>query len=187
MKRLSTLLLPHVESIRSLSNLYLFVSERCDIPLGSEDSRLPDVAFTASSIYNAHYAAYQGRLNAMRSGSRFGSWIARYNNRRQWFQIDLGNKAVVIKCGIQGRYDANQWVKSYTIAYGMNGFHFRFYKEGGRTRVCLNKFILILIKWPYKRRKCCYCSYKRCSILLRRKGQLLLHPLHKPSFRSHAF
>lgn len=153
MKRLSTLLLPHVKSIRSLANFYLFVSERCDIPLGSEDSRLPDVAFTASSIYNAHYAAYQGRLNAMRSGSRFGSWIARYNNRRQWFQIDLGNKAIVIKCGIQGRYDANQWVKSYTIAYGMNGFHFRFYKEGGRTRVCLNKLILILIKWPCKRRK----------------------------------
>jgi len=116
-----------------------FVPERCDIPLGSEDGRLPDVAFTASSIYNAHYAAYQGRLNAMRSGSKFGSWIARYNNRRQWFQIDLGNKAIVIKIGIQGRYDANQWVKSYTIAYGMNGFHFRFYKEGGRTRVCLTK------------------------------------------------
>ena len=120
------------------SNSFFFVPERCDIPLGSEDGRLPDVAFTASSIYNAHYAAYQGRLNAMRSGSRFGSWIARYNNRRQWFQIDLGNKAIVIKCGIQGRYDANQWVKSYTIAYGMNGFHFRFYREGGRTRVCFD-------------------------------------------------
>jgi len=124
------------------SNSFFFVTERCDIPLGSEDGRLPDVAFTASSIYNAHYAAYQGRLNAMRSGSKFGSWIARYNNRRQWFQIDLGNKAIVIKIGIQGRYDANQWVKTYTIAYGMNGFHFRFYKEGGRTRVCLIKLIL---------------------------------------------
>lgn len=117
----------------------MFVPERCYIPLGTEDGRLPDVAFTASSIYNAHYAAYQGRLNAMRSGSRYGSWIARSNNRRQWFQIDLGNRAIVIKAGIQGRYDANQWVKSYTIAYGMNGFHFRPYKEGGRTRVCPTK------------------------------------------------
>ena len=71
----------------------------------------------------------------MRSGSKFGSWIARYNNRRQWFQVDLGNRAIVIKCATQGRYDANQWVKSYTIGYGMNGFHFRVYKEGGRTRV----------------------------------------------------
>ena len=50
------------------SNSSLFVPERCDIPLGSEDSRLPDVAFTVSSIYNA---AYQGRLNAMRSGYLF--------------------------------------------------------------------------------------------------------------------
>ena len=114
--------------------------ERCDIPLGAEDGRLPDVAFTASSIWNAHYAAFQGRLNAMRSGSRYGSWIARYNNRRQWFQIDLGNRAIIIKCSTQGRYDANQWVKSYTVSYGMNGFHFRFYKEGGRTRVCIARW-----------------------------------------------
>ena len=114
--------------------------ERCDIPLGAEDGRLPDVAFTASSIWNAHYAAFQGRLNAMRSGSRYGSWIARYNNRRQWFQIDLGNRAVIIKCVTQGRYDANQWVKSYTVSYGMNGFHFQFYKEGGRTRVCVARW-----------------------------------------------
>ena len=125
---------------------FFYFPERCDIPLGSEDGRLPDVSFTASSIYNAHYAAYQGRLNAMRSGSRYGSWIARYNNRRQWFQIDLGNRAIVIKIGIQGRYDANQWVKSFTVSYGMNGFHFRFYKEGGRTRVCettIEKFSLV--------------------------------------------
>lgn len=125
---------------------FFYFPERCDIPLGSEDGRLPDVSFTASSIYNAHYAAYQGRLNAMRSGSRYGSWIARYNNRRQWFQVDLGNRAIIIKIGIQGRYDANQWVKSFTVSYGMNGFHFRFYKEGGRTRVCettIGKFSLV--------------------------------------------
>ena len=132
-------------SNNSTIKLFYF-PERCDIPLGSEDGRLPDVSFTASSIYNAHYAAYQGRLNAMRSGSRYGSWIARYNNRRQWFQIDLGNRAIIIKIGIQGRYDANQWVKSFTVSYGMNGFHFRFYKEGGRTRVCkttIGKFSLV--------------------------------------------
>ena len=53
---------------------------------------------------------------------------------------------IVIKIGIQGRYDANQWVKSFTVSYGMNGFHFRFYKEGGRTRVCkttIGKFSLV--------------------------------------------
>ncbi|XP_068726460.1 uncharacterized protein, partial [Montipora capricornis] len=109
--------------------------ERCDIPLGMEDGRLPDVALTASSIYHTNYAAYQGRLNSMRSGAKFGSWIAKHNNKHQWFQVDLGNRAIIIKCATQGRYDANQWVSSYTIRYGMNGFHFKIYKEGGRTRV----------------------------------------------------
>ena len=100
-----------------------------------EDGRLPDVALTASSIYHTNYAAYQGRLNSMRSGAKFGSWIAKHNNKHQWFQVDLGNRAIIIKCATQGRYDANQWVSSYTIRYGMNGFHFKIYKEGGRTRV----------------------------------------------------
>ena len=111
------------------------LSERCDVPLGMEDGRLPDIALTASSIYSTSYAAYQGRLNSMRSGSKYGSWIAKYNNKNQWFQVDLGNRAIIIKCATQGRYDANQWVTSYSIRYGMNGFHFKIYKEGGRTRV----------------------------------------------------
>ncbi|XP_015757096.1 PREDICTED: uncharacterized protein LOC107336222 [Acropora digitifera] len=109
--------------------------ERCDVPLGMEDGRLPDIALTASSIYSTSYAAYQGRLNSMRSGSKYGSWIAKHNNKNQWFQVDLGNRAVIIKCATQGRYDANQWVTSYSIRYGMNGFHFKIYKEGGRTRI----------------------------------------------------
>ena len=37
--------------------------------------------------------------------------------------------------GSQGRQDANQWVKSYTLSYGMNGVDFAHYKENGRVKV----------------------------------------------------
>ena len=37
--------------------------------------------------------------------------------------------------GSQGRQDANQWVKTYTVSYGMNGVDFTQYKENRRVKV----------------------------------------------------
>ena len=36
----------------------------------------------------------------------------------------------------QGRYDANQFVKSYTVSFSVKGDKFVSYKEGRKTRVC---------------------------------------------------
>ena len=66
-------------------NCYCSVAAARDIPVGVEDGRLPDVAFSASSQWNAQYAPHQGRLNHIRSKRDFGSWIARYNNRCEIF------------------------------------------------------------------------------------------------------
>ena len=88
-------------------------------------------------MWTSNYAAYQGRLNSMRRGKWYGSWIARRNDRRQWFQVDFGTTAHLIKVGTQGRYDANQWIRSFILGYGMDGIHFRHYKEKGRTRVSI--------------------------------------------------
>ena len=46
--------------------------------------------------------------------------------------------------GSQGRQDANQWVKSYTVAYGMNGVDFAQYKENGRVKVNDDVFLLYI-------------------------------------------
>ena len=37
--------------------------------------------------------------------------------------------------GTQGRQDSNQWVKSFTLSYGMNGMDFVQYKDKGRVKV----------------------------------------------------
>ena len=42
--------------------------------------------------------------------------------------------------GSQGRQDANQWVKSYTVSYGMNGVDFTQYKENRRVKVTDDQF-----------------------------------------------
>ena len=50
-------------------------------------------------------------------------------------QIDIGSIARVKRIATQGRYDANQYVKTYTMTYGYNGAKFYSYKEGKRVRV----------------------------------------------------
>lgn len=52
--------------------------------------------------------------------------------------------------GTQGRQDANQWVKTYTVSYGMNGVDFTQYKENRRVKVTDDQFfyfILALREW----------------------------------------
>ena len=52
--------------------------------------------------------------------------------------------------GSQGRQDANQWVKTYTVSYGMNGVDFTQYKENRRVKVTDGQFfyfILALREW----------------------------------------
>ena len=37
----------------------------------------------------------------------------------------------------QGRQDANQWVRSYTVRYSIDGMNFVPYKENRRVKVCI--------------------------------------------------
>lgn len=52
-------------------------------------------------------------------------------DQRQWLQLDAGS--LIILAGIQtkGRYDANEWVTSYTVSVAMDGVNFVPYEENG--------------------------------------------------------
>ena len=60
---------------------------------------------------------------------------ARYNNARQYLNIDLGTISRLKRIATQGRYDADQWVTSYAVSYSMNNVRFIPYKEGRRIKV----------------------------------------------------
>ena len=60
---------------------------------------------------------------------------ARYNNARQYLNIDLGTISRLKRIATQGRYDADQWVTSYAVSYSMNNVRFIAYKEGRRIKV----------------------------------------------------
>ena len=93
--------------------------------LGIQSGEIPDAAITASSCYNANSPPYIGRLHFLSAGSgKYGSWISGKNNLDQWFQVDFGNWTMVHAIGIQGRQDAAQWVKSYSVTFSYNGIFY---------------------------------------------------------------
>ena len=107
----------------------------CDVPLGMQDGRVTKGMLTASSMYNQYYGPWSARLQARNYGSSRGGWIAKYRNKHQFLQIDLGIASRVKRIATQGRYDANQWVKSYTVSYSNNGVRFFPVKHGKRVKV----------------------------------------------------
>ena len=109
--------------------------DRCFVPLGMQDGRITKSRVRASSMYNRYYGPYNARLQARNYGSTRGAWVARIRNTQQWIQIDLEKDTTLKGLATQGRYDANQYVKSYVITYSRNGRRFYPYKEGRRTRV----------------------------------------------------
>lgn len=100
-----------------------------------QDGRITRSHVSATSMYNSHYAPWNGRLQEINHGSVRGAWIARVNNRNQWVQIDLEANTRVKAIATQGRYDANQWVTQYKLFYGPQPGKLTVYKEGRSPRV----------------------------------------------------
>ena len=103
-----------------------------------QDDRVSKGMLTASSMYNHYYGPWNARLHARNYGSIRGGWVAKYRNRNQWIQIDLGVVTRVKRIATQGRYDANQWVKSYTVSYSSDGSRFYPVKHGRRIKVTVS-------------------------------------------------
>lgn len=102
---------------------------RCKLPFGSEDGRLPDQSFTASTSYNYAHGPERARLNQRSGHGYVGAWCTRHNNRHQWLQVNLGRVTKITGCATQGRYDAHQWVTKYRISYSRDCQRFYPYRR----------------------------------------------------------
>ena len=74
--------------------------------------------------WDGNYGATNARLNKPNGGGKFGAWSAKENNINQWLQVTFPNEVKVTAVGIQGRYDKNQWVTKFKVAYSNNGADF---------------------------------------------------------------
>ena len=73
-----------------------------------------------------NHGASNARLYHVSGGGRTGAWSAKFNNKGQWLEVDLGETTKVTMVVTQGRYDYDQWVKSYKVAHSKYGDHFEF-------------------------------------------------------------
>ena len=100
-----------------------------------QNGRIPDSAITASSEYNAASEAINGRLHFLLRPGRYGAWIAKRNDIFQYLQINFGDWTKVTRIAIQGRQDADQWVKSFSLSYGYDAVFFKDYNENDAKKV----------------------------------------------------
>ena len=107
-----------------------------------ENGDILDEQITASSEKGSNHAAHQGRLHFKKVQGIFGAWTADNDDLHQWLQVDTGSPYTkVTRVATQGR-DAtgtNQWVTRYKLQYGINGVHFRYYREQGQTTNKVNQ------------------------------------------------
>jgi hypothetical protein len=99
------------------------------VPFGIENGRISDSQITSSSVWSAALSTQQARLNDA------ASWTARQRDQNQWIQVDLGKEEVVTVIATQGRSNADQWVKAYSVSYSSDGQSFDYYKVKGTVMV----------------------------------------------------
>ena len=113
-----------------------------------QNGKLPDSALTASSEYSVAYGPENARLHFQPQSylykyryvarvvtTRYGAWVTNVQDHNQWLQVDFGVETRVTRIATQGRQDANQWVKKYTLRYSTDGSYFQQYQPTGFTKV----------------------------------------------------
>ena len=112
----------------------------CQVQLGMQNGKLPNSALSASSQLNSYYGPENARLHFHPQSGRNGAWIPKKQDHHEWFQVDFGIETHVTRIETQGRQDASQWVKAYTLRYSLDGSYFNHYQPSGHTKVTLITF-----------------------------------------------
>ena len=100
-----------------------------------QNNKLPNSALSVSSQYNGNTGPENARLHFYAESGRKGAWVAQKQDLNQWLQVDFGVETVITRIATQGRQDANQWVKEYTLRYSTDGSYFKHYQPFGYTKV----------------------------------------------------
>ena len=120
-----------VELINS-NILSWFVTGFCtDLDLGIQRGSIPDDSITASSELNVNTPAKNGRLNYT-AGS---SWCASTNDSNPYLQIDLQTLYIICAVSTQGNFQADDWVKTYTLQSSRDNITWRNYEDSGTIKV----------------------------------------------------
>ena len=94
-----------------------------------KSGKVPNSAITATTSFDQYHGPERARLDTVKSGSYAGAWIPQSQDTGEWIQVDLGKITKITGLATQGRQDAKQWVKSYSITYSVEGGPFLPYND----------------------------------------------------------
>ncbi|XP_077973253.1 lactadherin-like [Styela clava] len=103
--------------------------------MGMRSRDIPDSAITASSIYDVHHNAYDGRLDNRKKTGDVAAWAVRQNRKGEWLQVDFGRPELVGGIITQGRESISQWVTSFTISCGLSTSTLATVQENGAQKI----------------------------------------------------
>jgi hypothetical protein len=101
-----------------------------------QSGKIRNNRITASSQFNKKHGPELARLHIVRRGARVGAWCAKYNNRYQWLQVDLGRPSRISRIFTQGRQDYGQWVTKFKVKYSQDGIRFVHQMAISNIKVC---------------------------------------------------
>ena len=65
------------------------------------------------------------------------AWCPRTNDQNQWLQIRFAQRFEITRVATQGRHNAYNWVKSYTLNYSSDGLMFYQYRTNQNQTVSI--------------------------------------------------
>ena len=92
----------------------------CTLPLGIEANKIPDTAFSATSMKDSTYPPKLARLNLIPKNNLKGGWCVVNNNPNEYLTIDLGKAIKVTRIATQGLYESDWWTRTYTVSYSQH-------------------------------------------------------------------
>lgn len=107
----------------------LFSSPSRLVPILNGQKRIPDSAFSASSILSDSYKPHFGRLNEKPSQYSAGAWAPKKDDVMEYLQITLATPTPIFGVIMQGSPIGDNYVTMYKIMYSLDGAVFSFVKD----------------------------------------------------------
>nr|KAF6399361.1 milk fat globule EGF and factor V/VIII domain containing [Molossus molossus] len=113
----------------------LFAASVCATPLGMETSAIADWQISASSVHLGFMALQRWgpELARLHRTGIVNAWTASNYDKNPWIQVNLMRKMRVTGVVTQGasRAGTAEYVKTFKVAYSLNGKQFRFIQTEG--------------------------------------------------------
>ena len=95
--------------------------------------------------WDGNHGPANARLNKPSGGGKTGAWSSKTNDANQWIQVKFCEVIKVTQVGIQGRYDANQWVTKFKVSYSLNGVHFYTQTKASLIKSQIERRMLLIL------------------------------------------